>query len=675
MNIGAPTVLNLIPGGIIPIVYVNQYDKGYEKRFFLYKGAEPFNIADNMSVTIRGTKGDDHGIIDSVSTTVGSNLVSVTLTEQMTAVKGIRNVYELRIVDTNDLLVGTVNFILAVEPSSLDDGTIISDSDLSYAEDVYNRLQSVEAFKNQLDAASASIVDLKKIVINIMDYGAVGDGATDDSATINRCIAMAEEYQRNGYNSTVLLPKKHLMLSPITLGVTYQRNAFITISGIGRESTLIHTTDIALFTAAENNHYNFLIKDLNISYPDGNAFTTPCITDYKLANSYFKNCIFRNIPQLIYASVFAQSLKFFECRFIGGTGSLLKGRAFIDCHFDECYISSRSGIILEQSVQIGTASNQFHTSEVQFTQCTVEDCDNYFAKITDGGLQLLQCYIEDLTGGIEINITSQTSGGTTTAIRTTPVIVSQCKINFTNASDTPVVEMKTRLCNLVFEKNVLRGCYPIDFNTITETDNVGYVYIKNNDYRGRVLYSGTLPDEFWRFVYESNNYTTALLGDNPPSIDVSNRLQIPANTSGLVRITDASESPTGTANQYFGYTSSVQNNGDRRTLILYQSSNNIYVCTYVGSTWSQWKHVKALLYGEYSGDLDATEASFDAEYKLVAGCTNTPSANISQYGGCLRVTRFTSNRILQECWSSTGVTYYQRFYYGSWGTWKQITLA
>lgn len=187
MNIGAPTVLNLIPGGIIPIVYANQYDKGYEKRFLLYKGAEPFNIADNMSVTVRGTKGDNHGIINSVSSTVGSNLVSVTLTEQMTAVEGVRNVYELRIVDTNGLLVGTVNFILAVEPSALNDETIISDSDLSYAEDVYNRLQGVEAYYNKFENEKitrfATCVDMKAstalksgMICQTAGYYSVNDG-------------------------------------------------------------------------------------------------------------------------------------------------------------------------------------------------------------------------------------------------------------------------------------------------------------------------------------------------------------------------------------------------------------------------------------------------------------------------------------------------------------------
>ena len=159
MVIGTPTVLNLIPGTVFPVVNVNQYDAGYQTTFLLYKGAEPFNIAVNMAVTIRGTKGDKNGIADSAASTVGSNLVSVTLTEQMTAVAG-PNIYELRIVDMNGLLVGTVNFIMMVEPAALGDGTVISDSDLNYAADVLDRIQTEEATKNQVNQNTSDIADL-----------------------------------------------------------------------------------------------------------------------------------------------------------------------------------------------------------------------------------------------------------------------------------------------------------------------------------------------------------------------------------------------------------------------------------------------------------------------------------------------------------------------------------
>ena len=156
MVIGTPTVLNLIPGKVSPVVNVNQYDAGYQKTFLLYKGSEPFNIATDMAVTIRGTKGDRNGIADSAASTVGSNLVSVTLTEQMTAIAG-PNIYELRVADMHGLLVGTVNFVLMVEPAALGDDIVISDSDLNYAADVLDKIQTEEATKNQVDANTAAI--------------------------------------------------------------------------------------------------------------------------------------------------------------------------------------------------------------------------------------------------------------------------------------------------------------------------------------------------------------------------------------------------------------------------------------------------------------------------------------------------------------------------------------
>ena len=204
MNIGTETVLNMIPGGVMPIVCVNQYDTGYQRRFRLYNGAYPFNIADNQSVTIRGTKGDGHGIVNSVQSTVGSNVVSVTITKQMTAVKGAKNIYELRVVDNNGLVIGTANFILAVERAALDDDTNISDSDLSYADEVYNRLQSVEAFQNQLDNVEAQLqgdpyqmpyikgddsgLAWQHLLFTPEMYGAYGDGVHDDSTAIQNMI-------------------------------------------------------------------------------------------------------------------------------------------------------------------------------------------------------------------------------------------------------------------------------------------------------------------------------------------------------------------------------------------------------------------------------------------------------------------------------------------------------
>ena len=85
MVIGTPTVLNLIPGGVMKVIHVNQVNENIEIQFRIMNGAQPFNVPEGVSCTIRGTKGDNFGYAADVAVTAGSNIVTVTLTEQLTA--------------------------------------------------------------------------------------------------------------------------------------------------------------------------------------------------------------------------------------------------------------------------------------------------------------------------------------------------------------------------------------------------------------------------------------------------------------------------------------------------------------------------------------------------------------------------------------------------------------
>lgn len=168
MVVGSPIVLNLIPGGVMPVMMINETDKGYKKEFLIYNGAAPYNLPANVSATIRGTKRDGYGVTEEAEVTSGSNLVRITVTEQMTAVPG-PNIFELVFEDTNNLKVATINFIMMVERSALNANTVISDSDIAYANQVLDQLQSVAAFKAQLDNASTDITELKNVKIQRFD--------------------------------------------------------------------------------------------------------------------------------------------------------------------------------------------------------------------------------------------------------------------------------------------------------------------------------------------------------------------------------------------------------------------------------------------------------------------------------------------------------------------------
>lgn len=138
------------------MVHVNQADKNMDIQFQIMNGNQPFNVPEGWTGTIRGTKGDAFGYAAAVTVTAGSNLVTAHLKEQLTAVAGVGNVFEIIFASTS-AKVSTENFILAVEKSALNDETVISESDLVYANQVLNQLQSVAAVNQQVQQNKSNI--------------------------------------------------------------------------------------------------------------------------------------------------------------------------------------------------------------------------------------------------------------------------------------------------------------------------------------------------------------------------------------------------------------------------------------------------------------------------------------------------------------------------------------
>ena len=119
--------LNLIPGGVKPIVKASQYDK--ESRTLLislYAGAVAFPVPDGAEVMIQGTKKDDTGF--QYACTAAGNVVTATIEQQMTVFPGDVEI-ELQILFSGQTL-GTGNFILQVEEAALKDDTVISETDI-----------------------------------------------------------------------------------------------------------------------------------------------------------------------------------------------------------------------------------------------------------------------------------------------------------------------------------------------------------------------------------------------------------------------------------------------------------------------------------------------------------------------------------------------------------------
>lgn len=115
--------INLTPtAGNQTVVNCSQYDNGSRTiEFTLYDGGNQFNLEETDVITVRGTKKDNTGFEYSCTNNISS--VSFEIEEQMTLFAG-RIPCELRIVRGTETL-GSMNFILSVEASPLEEDTVI----------------------------------------------------------------------------------------------------------------------------------------------------------------------------------------------------------------------------------------------------------------------------------------------------------------------------------------------------------------------------------------------------------------------------------------------------------------------------------------------------------------------------------------------------------------------
>lgn len=119
-------VVNMVPGGVTPVIHVSQYDDGYGITANLIENSGTYTVPIGATVSIEGTKPDGHGY--AYLCTYQDNAVVIPVNTQMTAVKG-KHPCEL-VVRKDGLRVGSKNMIMAVEVAGLGEDTIISDTEL-----------------------------------------------------------------------------------------------------------------------------------------------------------------------------------------------------------------------------------------------------------------------------------------------------------------------------------------------------------------------------------------------------------------------------------------------------------------------------------------------------------------------------------------------------------------
>lgn len=142
--------LELIPGGVAPVIYASQYDEGQTWLISLKANNQPFNIPSGASVTIRGTKPDSTGF--QYPCTYSGNIVTAEEQQQMT-IKAGKVPCEI-VISKSGAIIASLNFYLIVEAAALRDDTVISETDLPLIEQA---AEAVERIPGMVDAAEQEI--------------------------------------------------------------------------------------------------------------------------------------------------------------------------------------------------------------------------------------------------------------------------------------------------------------------------------------------------------------------------------------------------------------------------------------------------------------------------------------------------------------------------------------
>lgn len=191
--------LDLIPRGVRPVIYVSQFDNQANALIFnLYRNGTAFSVPAGAAVLINGTKPDFTGFSYAAATWSG-NSVTCNVTQQMTAVAGDVDC-ELRIRTTSEII-GTINFVLRVEPAALADDSVISETMIPLIEqavDIAANLAdyiqtAVDAASDASDSANAAAASAASAAIVDANVTSLYDSIEDAKQAANDAAESAND--------------------------------------------------------------------------------------------------------------------------------------------------------------------------------------------------------------------------------------------------------------------------------------------------------------------------------------------------------------------------------------------------------------------------------------------------------------------------------------------------
>ena len=194
------TNLNIVPSGVRPVIHCSQYDNNISAiKFSLYKDNVAFPVPSWAAVIINGQKPDKTGFSYAASA-ISGNVVTIDVTQQMTAIAG-DVLCELRL-RSNAQIIGTLNFILRVEPAPLTDETIISETEIPLIEQAVDIAANLaEYIQATYDNAAAAEASARAAAASATDAATDAASAASDAASVQDLYDSIETAKQNANNA------------------------------------------------------------------------------------------------------------------------------------------------------------------------------------------------------------------------------------------------------------------------------------------------------------------------------------------------------------------------------------------------------------------------------------------------------------------------------------------
>ena len=243
--------VNLVPKPRdIPEINVSQYDKELRTLIFdVYNGEALFEIPENCTVTIRGTKPDNTGF--EYETEYSDFRVEVDVKDQMTACSG-KVECELRIVDENLGILGTANFRINVKRSALSDSIVISETELPMVEIASQSFFLLDEANEALENATQTAQELVEEIGEGLDY----DNLTDKPSINGVTLSGNKTTEDLGIESGLIdVIKVNNVTQPIT-DKTVNINVPTKVSDLTNDESYVKSSSLA--TVATSGSYNDL---------------------------------------------------------------------------------------------------------------------------------------------------------------------------------------------------------------------------------------------------------------------------------------------------------------------------------------------------------------------------------------------------------------------------------